>query len=153
MAAIIMIVVAICAIAVVATTPTSTFERLTPPDALRWTASYDVLGGDHASVLTDDLTGSALTWAYPDLAGRVAFDSRTEIFPYNTFEQLARFLTLTGDWQASTHDNYNVISVACSGRTALCQKLDQLPGWHTAYWSSAAIVLYRDPNLLTQPPG
>ena len=153
MAAIIMIVVAICAIAVVATTPTSTFERLTPPDALRWTASYDVLGGDHASVLTDDLTGSALTWAYPDLAGRVAFDSRTEIFPYNTFEQLARFLTLTGDWQASTHANYNVISVACSGRTALCQRLNGLQGWHTAYWSSAAIVLYRDPNPLTQPPG
>src|SRR4029077_16283960 len=103
--------------------------------ALRWTTSYDLLGGDHANVLTDDLTGSALTWAYPNLPGRVPVASRTEIFPYNTSEQLARFLTLTGDWQASTHANYNVISVACSGRTALCQRLNGLHGWHTDYWS------------------
>ena len=112
---------ALAAATITATTPAKVFEGETPPAALRATAQ--AAQTTHGAILTDDLTGSALPWLYPQLAGRVAFDSRTEIFPAKPFEQLVRFLTLSPHWQATLH-GYNEISVTClMGHPKLCQTI------------------------------
>jgi hypothetical protein len=132
---------ALAAAAITATTPAQVFEGETPPAALRATAQ--AAQTTHGAILTDDLTGSALPWLYPQLAGRVAFDSRTEIFPAKPFERLVRFLTMSPHWQATLH-GYNEISVTClMGHPKLCQTIPELPGWRVVYATDSAVVSVR----------
>ena len=131
---------ALAAATITATTPAQVFEGETPPAALRATAQ--AAQTTHGAILTDDLTGSALPWLYPQLAGRVAFDSRTEIFPAKPFEQLVRFLTMSPHWQATLH-GYNEISVTClMGHPKLCQTIPELPGWRVVYATDSAVVSF-----------
>jgi hypothetical protein len=132
---------ALVAATITATTPAQIFEAETPPAALRATAQ--AAQTTHGAILTDDLTGSALPWLYPQLAGRVAFDSRTEIFPAKPFQQLVRFLTLSPRWQAALN-GYDEISVTClMGHPKLCQTVPQLPGWRVVYATDSAVVSVR----------
>jgi hypothetical protein len=132
---------ALVAATITATTPAQVFEDETPPAALRATAQ--AAQTTHGAILTDDLTGSALPWLYPQLAGRVAFDSRTEIFPAKPFKQLVRFLTLSPHWQSAL-SGYDEISVTClMGHPKLCQTIPDLPGWRVVYATDSAVVSVR----------
>jgi hypothetical protein len=142
MAAGVAAVAALATTFVVISTPTAYLERLTPPKAMEVTARTAARPGTR--ILTDDLTGSALTWAYPSLAGEVAFDSRTEIFPRTQFTELARFLTLSNGWESVTR-RYSEISVSCIGRVDLCQALRGLHGWRIELASPQAFVARKMP--------
>jgi hypothetical protein len=129
-------------VALTATTATAALEHKTPPPALRETA--EVAATHPGPILTDDLTGSALPWLYPKLAGRVAFDSRTEIFPTERFTELVRFLTLSQGWRRAL-SGYQIISVTClEDHPALCRKIPTRVGWRVVYATDSAVVSVRD---------
>jgi hypothetical protein len=129
------------AIAITATTPAGVFEQKTPPAALRATAA--AAAAVQGPILTDDITGSALPWVAPQLAGRVAFDSRTEIYPARPFQDFVRFLTVSPHWRRALA-GYDEISVSCRlGHAKLCQAIPSLHGWLVVYRTPAAVVAVR----------
>ncbi len=86
---------------ILARTPSSAYGKWISDSAVHSAARY---GAEHpqARILADDVTGSALLWRYPSLAGRVGFDARTEIYKPSQFLAFARFVLASGPtWAAS----------------------------------------------------
>ncbi len=94
-------------------------------------------------ILADDVTGSAILWRYPALAGRVGYDSRTEVYPPKAFLAFAHYLSVAGtNWMGPTR-GYQVLSVSCTYHPTLCPALALQPAWRVVDRSSDGIVLVR----------
>jgi hypothetical protein len=57
-------------------------------------------GGD-GRVFSNELFSDWLIWSHPELAGRVAFDTRFELMTKSQIESVARFRSVAGDWHAT----------------------------------------------------
>ena len=126
----------------VGTAPGSAYTRAVSSTALDASARYALAHPD-ARILADDVTGSALLWQYPRLAGRVAYDSRIEIYRPAGFLAFARYLSVQGaHWMAPAR-GYQVLAVSCSYHPALCPALAAQPGWRVLARSVGGIVLVR----------
>ena len=89
------------------------------------------------------MTGSALLWQHPDLAGRVGFDARTEIYRPSDFLRFARFLTVSGaSWTAAAR-GYQELAVTCSLHANLCAAVPRLDGWRVISRAGGGLVAVR----------
>jgi hypothetical protein len=88
----------VIAVAGVATNPPSWFERDFPPAAADAAAAA---AGPQGLVLATSRYADWLLWTHPELAGRVAFDSRFELLTPSQLERAARFLGRSGAWTAT----------------------------------------------------
>jgi hypothetical protein len=127
---------------ILAATPERTFDRFVAQPAVESSAAYATAHPD-ARILADDVTGSQLLWRYPELAGRIAFDARTEVYRPSDFLRFARFLTVSGSsWTAATR-GYQAVAVTCSLHPNLCTALDGLDGWRVISRAGGGLVAVR----------
>ena len=128
--------------AFLAVTPAHTFDRFVSQPAVEASAGYAAAHPD-ARILADDVTGSALLWQHPDLAGRVGFDARTEIYRPSDFLRFARFLTVSGaSWTAAAR-GYQELAVTCSLHPNLCAAVARLDGWRVISRAGGGLVAVR----------
>jgi hypothetical protein len=127
---------------ILARTPPSAYGKWISDSAVHSAARY---GADHpqARILADDVTGSALLWRYPSLAGRVGFDARTEIYKPAQFLAFARFVLASGPTWAASARPYQVVAVTCSLHPALCNALPGLSGWRILTHRDGGMVAVR----------
>jgi hypothetical protein len=123
-------------------TPSSAYGKWISDSAVHSAARY---GAQHpqARILADDVTGSALLWRYPGLAGRVGFDARTEIYKPSQFLAFARFVLASGPSWAASARGYQVVAVTCSLHPALCKALPKLSGWRILTHRNGGMVAVR----------
>jgi hypothetical protein len=136
---------AVAALAVcvfIGSSPAADFSTLVSSTAVDRAAAY-ADAHPRARVLADDVTGSALLWQHPELAGRIGYDARTEIYEPNAYLRFADYLTVLGrDWLAPTR-GYAVLAVSCEFRPQLCRALPGLPGWRIVARAADGIVAVR----------
>jgi hypothetical protein len=126
------------------TTSTARFEALTPRPALdaaaRWAAQHP-----QAKIMAGDTSASALLWLHPELAGRVGFDSRYEVYPP---KQLLAYT----DWVAGNGSRsqwsrvlagYDEVLLSNSYREPIIRRMRILPGWHQVYADADGTVFAR----------
>jgi hypothetical protein len=129
-------------VAALATTPTSRYEGFVSQSAVATAARY---ADAHPAVrvLGDDSTGSALLWQHPELAGRVGFDARTEIYPPKRFITFASFLVVAGrNWTAATH-GYQELAITCWLHPGLCPAVEHLKAWRVLSTRDGGLVAVR----------
>jgi hypothetical protein len=104
------------------------YEALLPQRAMLAVTAWGDRHPD-ARILADDFTASPLLWKSPELAGRVGFDSRIELFPSTTFLAYTRFVSLQGsDWPAAAR-GYDAVLVSCGLHPDLCSAFAHRAGW------------------------
>jgi hypothetical protein len=92
-----------------------------------------------ATVMADDRYADWLLWEYPQLAGRLAYDARFELFTLEQLEQLRAYRRVTGTaWDAPTR---KVALVAFDPRA-------QRDVYTAAIERSGARIVYRDPTIV-----
>jgi hypothetical protein len=137
-----LIAATIGAIAFVASSHPAQYTKAVSTTAVDGAARY-ALAHPGSRVLADDVTGSAILWEYPQLAGRVGYDSRTEIYQPSGFLAFAHYLSVAGtDWMRPAH-GYNVLSVTCDYHPTLCPALAALPAWRVVAKSDGGMVFVR----------
>jgi hypothetical protein len=90
----------VVAVSVVATRPSSWFERAFPADAVP-TVRHE-LRDPEVRVIADDRHADWLLWELPQLRGRLAYDVRFELFSPGQFRELIAYRSRAGtDWRAA----------------------------------------------------
>jgi hypothetical protein len=116
---------------VLATTPATQFEYHVPRGAFTAVARYEATHPG-ARILADE-HASALLWKHPELAGRVAYDTRLEQYSGPALVKWFSYLNVaTPDWLAATK-GYDVLVASRGDRPALVSRLSTLSGWRTLY--------------------
>jgi hypothetical protein len=92
-----------------------------------------------ATVMADDRYGDWLLWEYPQLAGRLAYDARFELFTLEQLEELRAYRRVTGTaWDTPAR---KVALVAFDPRA-------QRDVYTAAIERSGARIVYRDPTIV-----
>ncbi|MGH2914260.1 MAG: hypothetical protein ACRDMX_04655 [Solirubrobacteraceae bacterium] len=79
-------------------------------------------------ILADTLDAAALLWHEPQLAGRIAYDARAELFSPATMARWAVFQSGSSPGWTSSISGYQVLVGAVAFRPALVARLARLPG-------------------------
>lgn len=146
-----LLAVTVIATAVLLATSQDDFERDLPREAMtevdRYAAAHPA-----ATLLADELA-SALLWRHPELAGRVAFDTRLE--QYSEEDLVAWFEFLNGippAWPAAA-EGYDVLLLSSVERPGLVTGLAALPEWSLLYAepNGAAFVRASPPAARAEP--
>jgi hypothetical protein len=119
----------LCAVVALAATPASELESSVGLTSLAATNAYAVAHPE-VDVLGDDISGPALLWHYPKLAGRVGFDARLEIFPRPALAQFMHFVSMDDPAWLRASKGYDVLVVSRIEHPALAARISRLPGWH-----------------------
>jgi hypothetical protein len=133
---------ALVTVVVVARTPDSTFERLSPQPEMAATAAY---ARDHpqARILADENSSSALLWQFPATQGKVGFDARLEQYPNAALRHWFEFLFMSSpNWLDATR-GYDVIVVTRSVHPQLARRLLSLKGWRVLAVSDKGVAIVR----------
>ena len=92
-----------------------------------------------ATVFADDRYADWLLWEYPQLASRVAYDIRFELFTLDQLNELRAYRRVTGtEWNAAASD-FSVV---------VFDPRDQSRAHTEAIERSALTVLHRDPLIV-----
>ena len=119
--------------------PESHFTSWTPTDAFGLTARY-AAGHPGATILADDISSDALLLEHPELAGRIAFDGRLEIYREGSVRGWAKFIR--GRQEPSFLERYDVLVAAAPNRGLVAQ-VKALEGWRMLYSGSGGVVAAR----------
>ena len=93
----------------------------------------------HATVFADDRYSDWLLWEYPQLAGRVAYDIRFELFTLDQLNDLRSYRRVTGaDWNAAAGDSA-VVAFDPRGQSR---------NYTDAIKRSSLTIVYRDPLIV-----
>jgi hypothetical protein len=120
-------IIGVAVIGVLAVRRTSSYESDT---ALHATAAAAAVADTHPHwvILADNLDAAALEWHEPQLAGRIAYDARVELYSESAMMRWAIFQSgrLPG-WRATTN-GYQLLIGATGFRPGLVARLETLPG-------------------------
>jgi hypothetical protein len=105
------------AVAVTASQPQSWYVGRWSTDGARTVAALAAARPD-TMVFSDETNADWLLWRQPELAGRVAYDVRFELFEPEQFHELDRLRKVSGDWQA-TLAGYDILAVDTVGAADL----------------------------------
>ncbi len=121
------LVVGFIVIGVLAVRRTPSYESET---AIRATAAAAAVAGKHPHwvILADNLDAAALEWHDPQLAGRIAYDARSELYSEPTLMRWAVFQSghLPG-WRTTTN-GYQLLIGSTGFAPGLVERLETLPG-------------------------
>jgi len=128
-----------------ATTPTSRFETLSPRPAMeaaaRWATAHP-----HVKIMAGDVSASALLWTHPELIGRVGFDSRYEVYSQ---QQLTLYTNWVADlgvrsqWAADLN-GYDEVVLSQIYRGGDIRRMKLLNDWHEIYQDASGAVFVRN---------
>jgi hypothetical protein len=127
------------AFAGVAVQSTSWFTHAFPARAARLTARA---AGPHGLVFATSTYPDWLLWSEPQLAGRVAFDSRVELLTHPQFEQIGRILNAAGNWRAALR-GYRVFVIDPAHDMTLEHALRRTLAARVVFNSPQVVVLRR----------
>jgi len=127
------------ALAGVAVKPTSWFTHAFPSTAAQATARA---AGPHGLVYATSGYGDWLLWSQPQLAGRVAFDSRFELLTLSQLKEIARISDAAGAWRAAVR-GYRVFVLGPVTDATLEHALRRAFAVHAAFRSRQIVVLRR----------
>jgi hypothetical protein len=135
---------AVCvAIATVQVTakPAQAFSSRVSPSAVDVAAAYM---DDHPGTiaLADELTAPQLLWQHPELAGRVGFDTRFEIYRQPALRRYFRWVTGAPNWQLELAGQ-QVVVLSPSQNPGLADRMTGVPGWRVIARDAHGLVLVR----------
>ena len=136
------IIVALAAVLSLARTTPSDFERLTPTKAVSSAAVY---ADKHpqAQILADDVSAPPLLWLHPELAGRVAFDARLEIFGQQQLQGYTDFIGATVDQWDRIVPHYDIMVISRALNPTLARKAVRSTGWRSLEEDRDGLALIR----------
>jgi hypothetical protein len=127
-----------------ATTPTSRFETLSPRGAMdaaaQWAAAHP-----SAKIMAGDVSADALLWTHPELAGRIGFDSRYEVYSQSELELYTNWVADQGvraQWAADLN-GYDEVILSKVYRGNDIKRMHLLPEWHEIYSDAEGAVFVR----------
>jgi hypothetical protein len=120
------------------TQPASRFGSAGPVGAMRAAARY-AAAHPRTAILADDRSADALLWAHPELAGRVGFDDRLEIYGRAEVRRWAAFIRGNRSPLPRSYD----ILVAGEGNHRLVRRIRALSDWRLIYDRSDGTVAVR----------
>jgi hypothetical protein len=124
-------------LALVMTSP-ATYERLEPQAAVE-AAARAAQARPGALVLADTASASALLWHHPELAGRVAFDPRVEVFrPGDAESWFAWNASRPGS--ASLERGYDIVLASRAAHPRLAAALARRPHRRVVWSGPAGVV-------------
>ena len=137
-----LVVAIVACTAVLATTSDARFDGQQPTAAL---AAANAYAADHPGVkiLGDDLTSPELLWKYPNLNGRIGYDTRLEIFPTDKILPFMHFVSLDSTHWAAVTRGYQEIAVFAQKNPELARRLRHLPGWRVLHSDPDGLVMVR----------
>ena len=127
------------ALGAVAAKPTSWFTHAFPTTAARAAARA---AAPHGLVFATSAYNDWLVWSEPQLAGRVAFDSRAELLTHSQLEEIARIENVAGDWRAALR-RYRVFVLDPGSDATLEHALRRTFALQVAFRSPQVVVLRR----------
>jgi hypothetical protein len=134
------VVIVLAAFAFVGTRPDSWFERSWPPALL---AAVESAAVDEARVFPSDRHADWILWKVPSLRGRVAYDTRFELYDERTFERLLAFNGQVGDDWKRIANGYEVVVVYQPDLHPRYTELVDEPGARIAFRDRNAVVIER----------
>jgi hypothetical protein len=124
---------------VVATREESWFQQEWPAAAAQRAAA--AARAPHVDVISDERYADWLLWEHPELAGRVAFGIRFELFNAGQFETLAAYKRATdAGWDRAARE-YGVLVLDRRARTADAEAVLTRRGYNVAYRDRDVAVL------------
>jgi hypothetical protein len=134
--------VAACGAKALSTSPGEYYAGASLP-AVRAAARYAASHPD-ARILADSSSAPQLLWSEPQLAGRVGFDIRYEIYPQAAIRRYVRFITgyRTRGW-ASSLRGYSIVVVSRTFAPQLTAAVAHLRGWRVLESDSGGLVAVR----------
>jgi hypothetical protein len=127
------------AVAGVAAKSTSWFTSGFPTAAARAAAAA---AGPHGRVYASSPYADWLLWSRPELAGRVAYDSRFELLSAAQLRRIAAFQARVGNWQATAR-GFDVFVLDARADHALAQSLRHALPARVVFSSPQVVVLRR----------
>jgi hypothetical protein len=98
--------------------------------------------GPHGHVFATSEYADWLLWSEPQLAGRVAFDSRFELLTKSKIDTIARIESTAGNWRAALN-GYRVFVLGPTSDATLERALRRELGARVAFRSPQVVVLRR----------
>jgi hypothetical protein len=108
--------------------PASRFGSAGPVGAMHAAARY-AAANPRTAILADDSAADALLWTHPELAGRVGFDDRLEIYSRAAVLRWADFIR--GN-RGALPKSYGIV-VAGAANRRLVRRIRTLPDWRVVY--------------------
>lgn len=134
-----MVALTVVAMAGVAAKPTSWFTHAFPDGAAQ---AAGAAAGQNGRVFATSPYADYVLWKRPDLAGRVAFDTRFELLSRGQLDALGRIENAAGDWR-KTLRGYRVFVLGPKFDQTLEDALRRDPAVHVVFKSPQIVVLSR----------
>jgi hypothetical protein len=132
-------------IALLYANPASNWNRIASPRVLA-TIAHELHTHPNETVLSDGGTASTLLWVHPELAGRVAFDSRLELFPQRRLRMLFAFTDGELGPRSELRRRYDVVAIPGNpDKGGLARRLADEDG-ATRLFAGASGVVLRERN-------
>ena len=130
---------AVVSLAGVAAKPTSWFTHAFPGGGIRATAAA---AGHDGGVFATSPYADWVLWNDPQLAGRVAFDTRFELLSSQQLDPLGRIESASGDWRKSLR-GYRVFVLGRKNDQTLARALRRDLRARVVFSSPQVLVLQR----------
>ncbi len=135
------LVAAAISAAVLASTSNGTFQRVVPAATVT-AVSQTMRHTPCARVMADYAVAPALLWQHPELAGRVGFDTRFEIYRQSRVVGWFRFNDGAPGWDAAT-GGYDLLAISSSRHPQLAARIRAAPDWRVGRSDAQGLVASR----------
>jgi hypothetical protein len=135
------LVAAAISAAVLAGTSIGTFQRVVPTATVT-AVSETMRRTPCARVMADYAIAPALLWQHPELASRVGFDTRFEIYPQPEVVGWFRFNDGAPGWDAAT-SGYDLLAISSSRHPELAARIRAAPDWRVGRADAQGLVASR----------
>jgi hypothetical protein len=135
------IVAAAISAAVLAGTSNATFQRVVPTATVT-AVSQTMRHTPCTRVLADYAVAPVLLWQHPELAGRVGFDTRFEIYPQSRILGWFRFNDGAPGWDAAT-SGYHLLAISSSRHPELAARIRAASDWRVDRSDAQGLVASR----------
>jgi hypothetical protein len=127
--------------AVLAGTSDATFQRVVPAATVT-AVSQTMRQTPCARVMADYAVAPALLWQHPELAGRVGFDTRFEIYPQSRVVGWVRFNEGAPGWDVATR-GYDLLAISSSRHPQLTARIRSAQDWRVGQSDGQGLVAFR----------
>jgi hypothetical protein len=135
------LVAAAIAAAVLAGTSSGTFQRVVPAATVT-AVSETMRRAPCTRVMADYTVAPALLWQHPELAGRVGFDTRFEIYRQSRLRSWFRFNDGAPGWEAAT-SGYDLLAISSSRHPQLAARIRAASDWRVGRSDAQGLVASR----------
>ena len=135
------LVAAAVSAAVLAGTSNATFQRVVPTATVA-AVSQTMRHAPCARVMADYAVAPALLWQHPELAGRVGFDTRFEMYPQSRVLGWFRFNDGAPGWDSATR-GYDLLAISSSRHPQLAARIRSAKDWRVRQSDGQGLVASR----------